>query len=70
MNQKLIWANKKLGQHFLKNEAIIDSICNSFSEESEAIIEVGPGPGILTKNLVLHGIPYVVVEKDSRFNLF
>ena len=64
---KLPRANKTLGQHFLRDEKIISSICSDFANECDVIIEVGPGPGILTQGLSQIGKPLYVVEKDERF---
>ena len=63
----LPWANKNLGQHFLRDAKVIESICNDFAEEAEAILEIGPGPGILTEHLAKHPLPFQVIEKDRRF---
>ncbi|AYF43690.1 MULTISPECIES: 16S rRNA (adenine(1518)-N(6)/adenine(1519)-N(6))-dimethyltransferase RsmA [Halobacteriovorax] len=65
-SKKLPWANKDLGQHFLNNQNIISKITDDFAEVAESIIEVGPGPGILTKNLAAHNQDIHVVEKDER----
>lgn len=66
-SNKLPWANKDLGQHFLKDQEVIDLICNDFKDDAESILEVGPGPGILSKHLAEHELPYHVIEKDKRF---
>lgn len=57
---------KSLGQHFLKDEAIIQKIINSFlSSPFERLVEVGPGGGALTRHLVeLPGISFKAVELD------
>ena len=48
---------KRLGQNFLKSEAIIKRIVELTDIKSKSlIIEVGPGKGILTKELRNHGI--------------
>jgi 16S rRNA (adenine1518-N6/adenine1519-N6)-dimethyltransferase len=60
-------ANKSLGQHFLIDKKIIEQITNDFSSEAKAIVEVGPGPGVLTKDLAAHQLPLHVVDKDERF---
>ena len=64
-------ANKSLGQHFLKDQNVISRICNDFKDQAEAIVEIGPGPGILTESLAIRakeeGIPFFVIEKDDRF---
>ncbi len=67
MNQKLPFANKDLGQHFLKDDKGIHAICDDFKEISDVIFEVGPGPAVLTKHLSAHQKPLYVFEKDNRF---
>lgn len=61
------WANKDLGQHFLKDQNVIKSITEDFANECEAIIEVGPGPAVLSEHLAKYDVPYYVIEKDERF---
>lgn len=63
-------ADKSLGQHFLRDQNIIEKICSDFKNEAEAIVEIGPGPGILTEHLALLGLPYQVIEKDVRFEVY
>lgn len=63
-------ANKDLGQHFLRDQGVIQKITDDFSDQAEAIIEVGPGPGILTGALASHKLPYYVIEMDKRFEEF
>jgi 16S rRNA (adenine1518-N6/adenine1519-N6)-dimethyltransferase len=60
-------ANKDLGQHFLKDQNIIDKICSDHPGTTCGILEIGPGPGVLTKHLAQLQRPYHVIEKDSRF---
>jgi 16S rRNA (adenine1518-N6/adenine1519-N6)-dimethyltransferase len=64
---KLPRANKDLGQHFLISEKVITSICSDFSEECDVIVEVGPGPAVLTQHLAKIGKEFFVIEKDKRF---
>lgn len=66
MKKPLPFANKDLGQHFLKDTKVITGITSDFSDKAQAIIEIGPGPGILTENLSLHNLPFHVIEKDER----
>ncbi len=63
---KLPFADKELGQHFLKDQKVITSITSDFKDVAKNIIEVGPGPGILTKGLSEHQLPLHVLEKDER----
>lgn len=59
-------AKKSLGQHFLTDKNVIQKICQDFAKNSDTIIEIGPGPGVLTQHLALHQKPFFVVEKDDR----
>lgn len=44
---------KKFGQNFLQDKSIIDKIANSIDvSENDIIIEIGPGAGYLTKELI------------------
>ena len=45
-------AKKHLGQHFLKDENIARKITDSLSLPCEALLEIGPGTGVLTKYLL------------------
>ena len=64
---KLPQANKTLGQHFLRDQNIITKITTDFSLDCDIIVEVGPGPAVLTRNLAAHKKPFFVIEKDDRF---
>jgi 16S rRNA (adenine1518-N6/adenine1519-N6)-dimethyltransferase len=59
---------KSLGQHFLKDENVIRRIIDVLKEESFTnLLEVGPGAGALTKNLMnLPGINFKAVELDEE----
>lgn len=58
---------KELGQHFLRDQKVIKTITDDCPDECDYIIEVGPGPGILTKSLAEKNKPFSVIEKDTRF---
>jgi 16S rRNA (adenine1518-N6/adenine1519-N6)-dimethyltransferase len=47
------FANKRFGQNFLKNDAIIRRIIQSIPNDNLRVAEIGPGLGDLTKELVL-----------------
>lgn len=59
---------KSLGQHFLKDEAVIQKIIAVLKEQSFShLLEVGPGAGALTKYLIeLPGIDFKAVELDEE----
>jgi len=62
-------ANKAFGQHFLLDLNVTRKIARlAGPPESHAVIEVGPGPGGLTRALLEVGAPHVIaIEKDRRF---
>lgn len=45
-------AKKHLGQHFLKDENIAFKIADSLSHDTQQVLEIGPGTGVLTKYLL------------------
>ena len=63
-----LWANKGLGQHFLLDLNITRRIARTGGDlDGRTIIEVGPGPGGLTRALLETGANVIAVEKDPRF---
>jgi len=64
-----LWARKALGQHFLLDLNITRRIARTAGDiAGKAVIEVGPGPGGLTRALLEAGAnPLIVIEKDARF---
>ncbi len=66
MRQAGIKARKKLGQHFLVDEAVLTLILETAGlTGTETVIEVGPGPGILTKELCSQAGRVAAVELDD-----
>lgn len=64
-----LWANKGLGQHFLLDLNITRRIARAAGDiAGKPVLEVGPGPGGLTRALLEAGAdPLIVIEKDARF---
>ncbi len=60
-------ANKNLGQHFLKDQNVISKITSDFKDFNGGILEIGPGPAILTAELSKHQKEFHVIEMDLRF---
>ena len=57
---------KALGQHFLNNEEILDETMRLAEVSSEDhVIEIGPGPGVLTERLLETGCELTSIEIDS-----
>ena len=55
-----------LGQHFLLNSDILRRISN-YTEKDEVAIEVGAGPGQLTKHIAERAQKVIAFEIDSQF---
>ncbi|HVY34465.1 MAG TPA: 16S rRNA (adenine(1518)-N(6)/adenine(1519)-N(6))-dimethyltransferase RsmA [Caulobacteraceae bacterium] len=63
-----LWANKGLGQHFLLDLNITRKIARLAGPLDVGLtIEVGPGPGGLTRALLEAGGRVLAIEKDARF---
>src|SRR5690348_4263340 len=62
-------AKKSLGQHFLFDAGLLKRIALSSGPlEGRTVIEVGPGPGGLTRALLDAGAsPLIAIELDDRF---
>lgn len=61
-------AKKSLGQHFLVSESVLSKVaalCREAAEGVEAILEIGPGHGALTRHLLDSGLPVRAVELDG-----
>lgn len=60
--------DKELGQHFLTNKGVAEKIIQKidFFKHRE-IIEVGPGGGALTEDLLAHGLKVLAIEFDQRW---
>jgi 16S rRNA (adenine1518-N6/adenine1519-N6)-dimethyltransferase len=59
--------NKDLGQHYLIDEKVIAAVVADHGEKFSAIVEVGPGPAVLTTHLCKKNVPFEVIEMDKRF---
>jgi 16S rRNA (adenine1518-N6/adenine1519-N6)-dimethyltransferase len=58
---------KSLGQHWLDDEFILEQILFSADiEPDDTVLEIGPGPGYLTKMLTQMARQVVAVELDSK----
>jgi len=63
-----IGADKRFGQHFLLDLNICRKIARLAGLlEGETVIEVGPGPGGLTRALLEAGARTIAIEKDAKF---
>lgn len=63
-----LWAKKAFGQHFLLDLNITRKIARLAEVgDGDHVIEVGPGPGGLTRALLETGARVTAIEKDERF---
>jgi 16S rRNA (adenine1518-N6/adenine1519-N6)-dimethyltransferase len=63
-----LWAKKSFGQHFLLDMNITRKIARLAEVgDGDHVIEVGPGPGGLTRALLETGARVTAIEKDERF---
>lgn len=57
--------NKRLGQNFLTSEIIIKEIADAAEiKKGEDIVEIGPGKGSITRELLARGARVTAIEKD------
>ncbi len=60
-------ATKALGQNFLFDEQLLDRIAAvPGSLDDRAVLEIGPGPGGLTRALLRAGARVTAIERDTR----
>ena len=62
-----IFAKKSLGQNFLQDVSVVERICESTKIAGKTILEVGPGTGFLTRQIIKSAPKeLILIEKDSR----
>lgn len=62
-----IIANKKLGQNFLIDEVVVETIVNASEvTKDDLVIEIGPGLGTLTNSLLQKAGKVICIELDDR----
>ncbi len=67
MNKYNIRANKSLGQNFLINQDVVNSIIDSSNiTKEDLVIEIGPGLGTLTRFLLEKANKVICVELDKN----
>jgi 16S rRNA (adenine1518-N6/adenine1519-N6)-dimethyltransferase len=58
---------KSLGQHFLNSDYVSKKMCEAAGElPGKVVLEIGPGTGALTKEILARGAKVVAVEADAR----
>ena len=62
-----LYAKKSLGQHFLNSTHVLEQIIAAATiSKGEKVLEIGPGTGVLTTQLLKSGARVIAIEKDSR----
>lgn len=60
-------AKKSLGQHFLSSPAYLRAVADAAHiAKGDTVLEIGPGEGALTAELLGRGASVIAVEKDRR----
>ena len=67
INKFNLISKKSLGQNFILDENITDKIVRFSDVKNNFVLEIGPGPGCLTRSLIKAGVKKIIaVEKDSK----
>lgn len=67
MKKYNITANKSLGQNFLIDDYTVEDIVNASEiTKNDLVIEIGPGLGTLTKELLERAYKVIAIELDTR----
>lgn len=60
-------AKKSLGQHFLRCEWVLTALLESGQiQDTDIVLEIGPGTGVLTRALAKHARHVIAIEKDEQ----
>ncbi len=58
---------KSLGQHFLNSDYVPKKMCDAAGDiAGKTVLEIGPGTGALTREILARGAKVVAVEADQR----
>ncbi len=62
-----MFAKKSLGQNFLTSQKIVcDVVMSSNITNKDTVLEIGPGKGVLTEELLKYAKKVFAIEKDER----
>ncbi len=58
---------QRLGQHFLRSQKALNTIVKAGNISSDdTVLEIGPGEGVLTRELLQHSGKVIALEKDEE----
>jgi len=67
LNEYNLKPNKRLGQSFLINKKVLQKIIKTANiSKNETVLEIGPGLGVLTKELAEEARKVIAIEKDKQ----
>lgn len=67
LHSRRIRLNTDLGQHFLVDEDVLETIVETAKiGHKDHIVEIGPGIGVLTGELLMHAEEVTAIELDAR----
>lgn len=66
LKKRGLWTDKGLGQHFLVSESAVNKIVDAASA-CVGVLEIGPGPGVLTRPLSERVAKVVALELDTKY---
>lgn len=62
-----LWAKKSFGQNFLIHKPTLEKIITAGEiQKDDKVLEIGPGPGVLTRELCKHAGKVITIEKDRQ----
>ncbi len=62
-----IYAKKSLGQNFLTSPVVPKWMCDAAEVAAgDIVVEIGPGTGVLTRELLARGAQVIAIETDQR----
>ena len=68
LNEHDIFPDKSLDQHFLIDDSILKKeVDYAGITEEDIVLEIGPGPGILTEFIAPKAKKVIAIEKDQRY---
>lgn len=67
LNEMGIKPKKGLSQNFLIDGNILKKMIERADlQEKDTVVEIGPGPGVLTETLLAKGVSVIAIEKDEK----
>ncbi len=66
MPMRYVKPKKKFGQHFLTDENIAKKIVDALESSNGAVLEIGPGTGVLTKYMVEDATDLHLIDIDKE----